>query len=956
MASKKENFKELMSNTKSRIVVIVTFLVLFLIIVVGFIKLYHRTTNPIGISSDVKNISGGISSVPGALNPTQEYAELQSKQNEDLAAAALKTGKSAIPTIIQSHTFGDGVKSVGPKAGAGSLDFSTLQTMGQLTGAEKNWNELLTKANCSRDSIEDVKLQGASAKNLVDFCSCPTLINQDVFDASIKEFCPCNNLKASGIGVAKLKTLNYTAGELKLCGFSACQLKDSGFDAQALHIAGFADDELKGAGFSEDEVLKASGLPTGVTAADIRKVSCNDSKKLRSFAEIGVSAQAIKRINGCTPNQLKASGFSVNQLKDAGYSAAELKQAGFDPVLVDRVYQKPKVAAMLGESAAEKIQAAQDDMITRAGNDLDKLKDLKASGISAARIKEMNGADANMLKAAGFTAKDLAAAGFKDEALAKAGFSTDEIRKSKEAVDTLVRSAGCDVANLTRLQNQGVAAAKIRAINGCDAVNLKAAGYDAKDLVAAGYSPAEIAKTELASAGQLLSASRDESGLNCTVSELRALRSQQLTAAQIKEKYGCSITKVKNAGYTPKELKEAGYSAGELKSAGFAAKEIQLGGYSPKDLVDSGTSISELKRLGYTAGQLLHTGIKPESLSKAGFSIDELKTAGVSEDVIKELEAAQGKIPGLSLTDSQLPGISSPEMNVRPLIPGTQSYDNKLSGVDKLADTIKMQQIAQAKLRLREQIQQAKSLMQASAGQAMQSWKNTPGQALVTGSTKDDSKDMLNTKGLQAQGSNVTKTPSSETENAPAIVKTGDIMFAVMDTSVNSDEPSPILATIVSGKFKGAKLIGSFNLPTNSDKLVISFNTISVPGTAHSTSINAYAIDPSTARTALSDDADHHYLFRYGSLFAATFLEGFGNAFQSANTQVVIGGTGGANDVQIWNGVNRSTLENAVIGLATLGKYWGQAAQQQFNRPTTVQVYSGTPIGVLFTQDLQSLN
>ena len=91
-------------------------------------------------------------------------------------------------------------------------------------------------------------------------------------------------------------------------------------------------------------------------------------------------------------------------------------------------------------------------------------------------------------------------------------------------------------------------------------------------------------------------------------------------------------------------------------------------------------------------------------------------------------------------------------------------------------------------------------------------------------------------------------------------------------------------------------------------------------------------------------------------LFAATFLEGFGNAFQSANTTISIGGTGGQpTNTTISNGVGRSTLENAVIGLATLGKSWGQVAQQNVNRPTTVQLYSGTGIGVLFTQDLASL-
>ena len=120
---------------------------------------------------------------------------------------------------------------------------------------------------------------------------------------------------------------------------------------------------------------------------------------------------------------------------------------------------------------------------------------------------------------------------------------------------------------------------------------------------------------------------------------------------------------------------------------------------------------------------------------------------------------------------------------------------------------------------------------------------------------------------------------------AKTFIKAGDILFAVMDTAVNSDQPGPILATIVSGKLKGSKLIGSFNLPTNSDRMLITFNLISIPGSNKTTSINAYAIDPNTGRTALSTRANHHYLLRYGSLFASTFLQGFGNAFQAAGTE-----------------------------------------------------------------------
>ena len=247
--------------------------------------------------------------------------------------------------------------------------------------------------------------------------------------------------------------------------------------------------------------------------------------------------------------------------------------------------------------------------------------------------------------------------------------------------------------------------------------------------------------------------------------------------------------------------------------------------------------------------------------------------------------------------------------------------------------------------------------MLSAANQALGIWKTIPTQVYIGGSEEDKTV-VAGTTTLADGTTVVTQTgqlAGVNGVNAKVLVKTGDVYFAVLDTAINSDEPGPILATVVSGQFKGAKLIGSFTLPSNADKMIISFNTMSVPGAAKSTSINAYAIDPNTARTALSSSTDHHYLSRYGSLFAATFLEGFGNAFQSAGTTITIGNSVAVPNTTVSSGVGRSVLENAVIGLATLGKSWGQVAQQQFSRPTTVQVCAGTGLGILFTQDLTSL-
>ena len=275
----------------------------------------------------------------------------------------------------------------------------------------------------------------------------------------------------------------------------------------------------------------------------------------------------------------------------------------------------------------------------------------------------------------------------------------------------------------------------------------------------------------------------------------------------------------------------------------------------------------------------------------------------------------------------------------------------KVQNNKNLSDAVARQQAQLMDQKYQQNIQKRSSAMLVAANQVLQAWKVVSKQQYEqTTVEKNKVTDKTGTENYTASSQS-----ASIAKVTPALIEIGDVLFAVVDTAVNSDEPGPILATVVSGPLTGAKLIGSFTLPPNADKMVISFNTLSVPGASGSVSIHAFAIDPNTARTALSSETNHHYLTRYSSLFASTFLEGFGNAFQSADTTITIGGTGGTTDTTVSNGVGRSALENAVIGLATVGKAWGQVAQQGMSRPTTVQVYSGTGIGVLFTQDVKSI-
>lgn len=190
--------------------------------------------------------------------------------------------------------------------------------------------------------------------------------------------------------------------------------------------------------------------------------------------------------------------------------------------------------------------------------------------------------------------------------------------------------------------------------------------------------------------------------------------------------------------------------------------------------------------------------------------------------------------------------------------------------------------------------------------------------------------------------------------NEPAAIKAGDIVFAVLNTAINSDEPGPILATVVTGPYRGAKLIGGLqqtrDIPgTNGPTAVtLTFNNMNVPALPRTISINAVAIDPDTARTAIASDVDHHYFLRYGTLFASSFLEGYGSAITDAGEVIINNPAGGSTEFK----QKLTGKQEFLAALGNVGQQWGEQMGDTFNRPNTIYVNSGLSLGILFLTDV----
>ena len=262
------------------------------------------------------------------------------------------------------------------------------------------------------------------------------------------------------------------------------------------------------------------------------------------------------------------------------------------------------------------------------------------------------------------------------------------------------------------------------------------------------------------------------------------------------------------------------------------------------------------------------------------------------------------------------------------------------------AQTQTQQQAMQAQ---QQEIQAIVGAMTGQAGSLIGSWQPEPMEHKAGVPEKSAT--------TQSSGTGETTTGTSSSSstsalsNAPALIKAGTIIFAVLDTEANSDYPdSPIMASVVEGKYKGARLMGKLvttkGVAGQLDKITLNFTLMNTDDWPKSKGVTAYGVDPDTARTALASSVNNHYMTRYGAILASSFLQGYSTSITNAGTATTgIFGTS----------TTHPTLNPAskiMVGLGQVGQTMGTIVQKWVDIPPTVKVDSGVGLGILFMADV----
>lgn len=179
------------------------------------------------------------------------------------------------------------------------------------------------------------------------------------------------------------------------------------------------------------------------------------------------------------------------------------------------------------------------------------------------------------------------------------------------------------------------------------------------------------------------------------------------------------------------------------------------------------------------------------------------------------------------------------------------------------------------------------------------------------------------------------------------MLRPGDVLYAETVNAVDSDTPSSVIAEVVTGPYKGARLVGSFQTDRNSGRMLVQFAAMTMhDGTT--VPISGVAVDGRTAETTVRSDIERRYVKRYGPVLAASFIATYAQAIAQPEQRLV--DTGSGTEIITEAPTDRQAIAAGVsAGLSTIARDVAEYAP----KGPKVTLRDGWPIAVMILTPMQ---
>ena len=182
--------------------------------------------------------------------------------------------------------------------------------------------------------------------------------------------------------------------------------------------------------------------------------------------------------------------------------------------------------------------------------------------------------------------------------------------------------------------------------------------------------------------------------------------------------------------------------------------------------------------------------------------------------------------------------------------------------------------------------------------------------------------------------------------NGDYFAAAGDINMAVVLNGSDTDTPGPIVAKLLRGPLKGARLIGTFAPNRETTAMIVTFSRVILPDGTN-IDASAYAIDAATASLPVKSDYSGRYLQRYGPKLAGAFLKGLGTALGNTGSSVALTG-----NAAIVTSREQTTKEAIYSGVGEVGEQLSDEISDLGPQGPIVTLKPGKLIGVLFMENV----
>lgn len=194
----------------------------------------------------------------------------------------------------------------------------------------------------------------------------------------------------------------------------------------------------------------------------------------------------------------------------------------------------------------------------------------------------------------------------------------------------------------------------------------------------------------------------------------------------------------------------------------------------------------------------------------------------------------------------------------------------------------------------------------------------------------------------QAQGGAGAQDQQSPTTYT--LIGAGAIESVRIDSGINTDYGADFVATLVTGRYAGARLVGSYQ--RSKDRAVMQVRSMTIPGQGVTVPANAVILDATTREAGTATEVDRKLLTKYVLKPLAAGVSAVGEAARNQGTTTII-----VDGTQI---ATQEPMDSEQVKRIVAGSAAQQIAQdaEALDTTPTVRVAPGTIAGVLFVSDV----